>query len=282
MSSVLGYKGIVKSGYLSTRRGKSALAFTFYGKKNITEEAKLKDYPTLIWLNGGPGSSSQLGNFLELGPIWLKGDSPVDPEVFFFKENNDSWVVDFNVLFVDNPVGTGLSYADVTDPNAFVTNMSTLAVDFYNALGEMYNNTQGCFNKLGITDKMPLFITGESYAGKYVPAIAAQIVFMRDHSNFLSGLKGIAIGDAFTFPAGTLRAMGSFGTHMSLLDNRERTKVEQLLINASLQELNRDLKGVHDSFNKVLSLVSAAGGGVNVYNIQLFEDYDTDIIRRFL
>lgn len=34
-------------------------------------------------------------------------------------------------MFVDNPVGTGVSYADPDDPNAYVTNMSSMAIDFY-------------------------------------------------------------------------------------------------------------------------------------------------------
>lgn len=62
-ASPYNYSGIVKSGYLSTGRGKSALAFIFYGKENASISA-IKTYPTIIWLNGGPGSSSQLGNLM--------------------------------------------------------------------------------------------------------------------------------------------------------------------------------------------------------------------------
>lgn len=57
------YDGIAKSGYLSTGRHGSALAFIFYGKEGATLP-NVKKYPTLIWLNGGPGSSSQLGNLM--------------------------------------------------------------------------------------------------------------------------------------------------------------------------------------------------------------------------
>ena len=35
LSSKYNYSGIVATGYLSVGRGNSALAFTFYGKKNI-------------------------------------------------------------------------------------------------------------------------------------------------------------------------------------------------------------------------------------------------------
>jgi len=209
------YDGIVRSGYLNIHnKGSSALAFIFYGKEkaNVTEVAKT---PTVIWLNGGPGSSSQLGNLLELGPFWLVPDSS---QPYIVVRNNDSWVKDYNVLFVDQPVGTGLSYADPRIPTAYVKSMDDVAEDFYNALFTLYNDGKGCFNNLGIKPDAPLFIFGESYAGKYVPAIAAKIVREKLNDGFLKGLKGIAIGDGFTHPFNILAEVGGFAFNMGLID----------------------------------------------------------------
>jgi vitellogenic carboxypeptidase-like protein len=83
------------------------LAFIFYGKKTVTNPSDLKNIPTIIWLNGGPGSSSQLGNMQELGPLNLKRTMNVD-----IVQNKYTWANDYNLLFVDQPVGTGLAYAD--------------------------------------------------------------------------------------------------------------------------------------------------------------------------
>jgi carboxypeptidase C (cathepsin A) len=53
----------VAGGYLSVPgKGNSALAYTFYGKKDLTDVSQLKNYPTVLWLGGGPGKSSQSGN----------------------------------------------------------------------------------------------------------------------------------------------------------------------------------------------------------------------------
>jgi carboxypeptidase C (cathepsin A) len=60
----LRYDGIVRSGYLKVGKGESALGFIFYGKENVMNQADLSKYPIIIWLNGGPGVTSQIGNFM--------------------------------------------------------------------------------------------------------------------------------------------------------------------------------------------------------------------------
>lgn len=121
------------------------------------ERSKINTIPTILWLNGGPGSSSQLGNFLELGPFWLKTSNKFPFEVV---RNNYTWVKDYNVIFVDQPVGTGLSYADPTVTNVYTTTQTEIANDFYYALNELYNNPNSCFQSLNIRGKDPLFIFG--------------------------------------------------------------------------------------------------------------------------
>lgn len=48
--------------------------------------------------------------------------------------NNHTWVKHYNVLFVDQPVGTGLGYADPTLANVYCKSMNEVAKDFYYAL----------------------------------------------------------------------------------------------------------------------------------------------------
>ena len=97
-------------------KGNSALAFLFYGQKDARSESQLRNYPTVLWLNGGPGSSSQIGNLQEIGPLQLIKE--FDTKI---QQNNYTWANKYTLLFVDQPVGTGLSYAD--SDSAFVQSL---------------------------------------------------------------------------------------------------------------------------------------------------------------
>ena len=64
----------------------------------------------MIWLNGGPGCSSMDGALMEVGPYRVTEDQKLI-------ENKGSWHEFANLLFVDQPVGTGFSFVD---GNAFL------------------------------------------------------------------------------------------------------------------------------------------------------------------
>lgn len=137
----------------------------------------------------------------------------------------------------------------------------------------MYNENAGCFKDLGITGDNDLFIFGESYAGKYVPAIASKILTEKDKNGFLTGLKGVGIGDGFTHPYNILAEVGAFAYNVGLLDFQERSKIEQLIINATFQNRNRQWRYLHDTFDTVLDNIVDWAGGVNVYDFTSYKDY---------
>ncbi|KAK3870781.1 hypothetical protein Pcinc_024020 [Petrolisthes cinctipes] len=66
--------------------------------------------PVVIWLQGGPGGSSLFGLFTEHGPFSVDSKLRLVPRQF-------AWTKTLNVLYVDNPVGTGLAIGDgLCDP----------------------------------------------------------------------------------------------------------------------------------------------------------------------
>ncbi|KAE9365090.1 putative serine-type carboxypeptidase F [Stipitochalara longipes BDJ] len=118
-----------------------------------------------IWLNGGPGCSSLEGFFQENGRfVWAWGQ--YSPTI-----NPYSWVNLTNVLWVEQPVGTGFSIGNVT-----ATTEEEIAQDFV----KFFLNFQTIF---GIS-KFKIYVTGESYAGRYVPYISAAMLNKNDTEHF--------------------------------------------------------------------------------------------------
>ena len=58
----------IYSGYLDAAKPGRQIHYMFV-QANVSDPNAA---PLTIWLNGGPGSSSQLGNFMQLGPHFIK------------------------------------------------------------------------------------------------------------------------------------------------------------------------------------------------------------------
>ncbi|KAJ1960259.1 hypothetical protein GGI12_003903 [Dipsacomyces acuminosporus] len=72
---------------------------------------KTANPPLLLWMQGGPGSTSMIGLFTENGPLELTNDGK-------FTRRNVTWANEYDIVYVDQPAGTGFSYvhpkADLT------------------------------------------------------------------------------------------------------------------------------------------------------------------------
>lgn len=119
----------------------------------------------IIWLNGGPGCSSLSGLLQENGPIsWQKG-------TFKPYANLWSWHHISNVIWVEQPIGTGFSTGKVTAQDE-----DDVARQFMG----FWRNFIDTFGMHGYK----VFITGESYAGAFCPYIASNMLDANDTTYF--------------------------------------------------------------------------------------------------
>ncbi|XP_013080651.2 probable serine carboxypeptidase CPVL [Biomphalaria glabrata] len=135
------------------------LFFWFFPATNSDPNA-----PLVIWLNGGPGVSSELGLFHENGP--LKFRETENGEVGYERRNN-SWAETFSMLYIDNPVGVGFSYSD-NGEEGYRSTQEEYIRDLYEFIQQFYVMFPEYLQR-------ELYIGGQSYAGKYVPAFAYRI-----------------------------------------------------------------------------------------------------------
>ncbi|CAN0928579.1 Serine carboxypeptidase-like 42 [Linum grandiflorum] len=138
--------------------------------------------PLTLWLNGGPGCSSIGGGaFTELGPFYPKGDAKS------LRRNRMSWNKASNLLFVESPAGVGWSYSNTSSD--YSTGDAATAKD-------MQVFMLNWFSKFPEYKTLPFFLTGESYAGHYIPQLAELLL---DHNaqskGFKFNFKGVAIGN---------------------------------------------------------------------------------------
>ncbi|XP_050361759.1 venom serine carboxypeptidase-like [Nymphalis io] len=163
------------SGFLTVdERYNSNLFFWYFPSPNKEESNK----EWIIWLQGGPGSTSLVGLFSEMGPFEYIDDQ--------LKLRETSWCKDFSMVFIDNPVGAGFSFTDSQE--GYSVNMDTYSENLYRAVKQLVV----AYPELGPS---PLYVAGESYAGRYAPGLADKILEGTKTSDNSINLKGIIMGN---------------------------------------------------------------------------------------
>lgn len=154
----------------------------------------------------GPGEPSTLGLFLQNGPYQLDSNQKL-------RENKYSWNIGQNLLYIDSPVGSGYSFTN--SDNGYATNEKNVSSNLLGALQQFFL----MFPELQTNE---FFVAGESYAGKYVPAIGYAIYqdSLRktvDPRKPKINLKGLGIGNGFSDPIHQLN-YGDYLYQIGLVD----------------------------------------------------------------
>ncbi|KAE8689290.1 putative WRKY transcription factor 72 [Hibiscus syriacus] len=147
------------SGYIVTDADHGRALFYYFVECSAnTDDLK----PVTLWLNGGPGCSSLgYGAFMETGPL-----QPGENGTLI--KNQYSWNIESHMLYLESPIGVGFSYSN--DSHDYILwNDTQTAQDNYRFILkwlEEFPQFKDC----------EFFIAGESYAGHYIPQLAALLV----------------------------------------------------------------------------------------------------------
>ncbi len=143
--------------------------------------------------------------FYENGPYTINNNLSL-------KNNPYSWNANSNLLFVDQPVGTGFSKcASIFD---YDTNEDQIAATMKLFL-------DGFLEKNPEFKGRDFYITGESYAGHYIPALAYHFVKEIPPGSLGLNFKGIAIGNGWVDPYIQYPQYAEFAYENNLVDTEE-------------------------------------------------------------
>jgi hypothetical protein len=235
----------------------------------------------VVWLNGGPGCSSMVGMMFENGPFTLAfGDAGKGEPRYNLKYNPYAWNEVSDVLFVEQPLRTGFAAA------AYGTDQ----VHSEKQIGDNFRKFLLSFLQVFTEYKdVELYLTGESYAGFYIPWIADTIVkyqmkknsydnnFVRDTSIDHIRLAGIAIGNGvmdylYQEPS---YAEYAYSHGLIPLAAKKKFDLEWLDCLEKIRKSKRPLtRGSFDECSMMEKVLEAAGKP-NEYNTATFTQYES-------
>ncbi|KAF2770053.1 alpha/beta-hydrolase [Teratosphaeria nubilosa] len=235
------------------------LFFWLYKNRHIGDRKR-----TVLWLNGGPGCSSMDGAMMEVGPYRVNEDGTL-------RINDGSWDEFANLLFVDNPVGTGFSYVD---GDSYLRELDQMASDMITFLDKFF----AIFPEHQYDD---LYIAGESYAGQHIPHLAKAIL---DRNAGGSGhewnVSGLLIGNGWISAPDQYPSYLEFAYEQGLVDrgssaeksilDQQHACQEALDAGADKEVDNQACEGI---LQDILRTTMEGNKCWNMYDVRLRDDY---------
>lgn len=340
----------IRNWHQSGYRGETGMFYWYFP----AVKPQVPNPPLIFWFQGGPGSSSMIGQFFGNGPIYLTANNTL-------ARRETHWADEYSVVYIDQPVGTGYSYVtrlqDNTsdeevepvegDPPAAASSEAPPAnddeeqqvedqvlVDLHDELLRDQFEEQEIFAQLldqDITTKLEhvrlkkskkqaalyskgyvkdergvaadlltfmdqlytrypelkkadLFLTGESYAGKYVPALAYAILESNkghrhryrhnddddrdEYEQIIFPLKGIALGNSLTEPIKQVRVHSDHAYFVGLVNRAQAEHMKELQEMAVKEAHSGRFLAANQARIDVFDYFKNVTGGINWYDIR--------------
>lgn len=177
---------VIYAGYANVNQSAGSHLYYYFAQSSRVKAGEaIEAVPLVVWFNGGPGASSMVGTFIEkIGPFELQADKSL-------KRNPYSWANLAHLISWDQPVGSGYSYSET---GAFVTSMEQMAEQIGRGMLDFYQRHPEY-------SRSPVYLAGESFAGKIIPHFASWILDTNTAFNReVIPLRGLALGNPVMYP----------------------------------------------------------------------------------
>lgn len=236
-----------RSGFVTTNatNGYTLFYWAIYSSNNF------KTDPVVLWLNGGPGSSSIIYGLLnENGPYRV--DNALN-----LKTNPYSWTNNATMIYVDNPTGVGYSHQTVGLPY--------LGFSSLQAMRELHTFLQLFFQQYPeLNQGQPFYLFGESYAGKYMTDLASLLISERSIS-----LAGVALGNAYVDPVIQIGAWIEFAQANGLIPKTTANVLQSYYESCRQGIESGSLFAEIVDCNLIFLAILAENPGMSIYDIRL-------------
>ena len=202
---------------------------------------------------------------MEIGPYRLKDDAHL---VY----SDGAWDEFANLLFVDNPVGTGYSYVDTDSFTHELVEMANQLVKFLEKFFSLFPEYEG----------NDLYIAGESYAGQHIPYLAQAILDRNGKPTTKRWkLSGLLIGNGWISPVEQYDAYLDYAYKSGLI-KRDSTNAKQLEARMADCHAQLNKAGGKDQVSnsvcetvltEILRLSTDGNKCPNMYDVRLRDSY---------
>ncbi|KAK4476969.1 hypothetical protein RD792_016141 [Penstemon davidsonii] len=151
----------LETGYIGVGESEELQLFYYF----IESERNPEYDPLILWLTGGPSCSGFSGLVYEIGPLSFDFASSGGsiPTLIL---NPYSWTKVASIIFLDQPAGSGFSYAETSE--AYNSSDKLAVAHIYEFLKKWLINHPKYLNN-------SLYVAGDSYAGITVPLVVNEL-----------------------------------------------------------------------------------------------------------
>ncbi|KAJ2849804.1 Cell death protease [Coemansia brasiliensis] len=236
--------------------GTDDLMFFWLVKNTTNQENRDK---LLIWLNGGPGCTSLDGILMENGPFKFAKGNKLEVRPYSLSQQ-------FDVLYIDQPFGTGYSTAPTEHYQQTFKNATSSLMEFLDRFYQVFP----------LLRQRQLFLSGESEAGTYIPYLAHALLQNKTAEG--PELGGLMIGNGWVDPYPMYMSYAELLRQHDMLTDKVHTNLLQKMDRCT-REFNRAPQPVHTEVCESIASVFLDDGRLdsgmcyNQYDLRLTDTY---------